>query len=453
MRVVVVGAGFAGLTCAIDLRRAGVDVVVIEAGRRAGGRARTVRDRFVAGQYVESGAEWVDTDHSRMRELLDRYGMALQGAGQEWTTIRRMLFRNGALLRAEQLADLEPGLDAAIERFDDLFERIAAGIADPARPDLHPQAATQDRRAIADVLRDSDLGELATLFALRRSQGEFASEPSEISALFVAQQRAQMNANGIHGVVRAHRVEGGLAQLVHHLVDEFARLGGPPVSLGEAVERVSWSDAAANVSTTTRSLAVDRVVLACSLVPLRSVTFEPALPAPLATAIGELGYGTVTKTALQYPQRTWPDGYATTTQRSQRVYESTVDQSGEPGVLMAYTGGDGGRTLAQVDEAARMAAVAADLQVMYGLDSPLGGFSRAWSNEPRFGGSYAAYGPGQVVAHWNVLRQPCGSIHLAGEHVATWTGYLEGAVESGQRVAAAIVAETSGSATPTRPTH
>lgn len=108
---------------------------------------------------------------------------------------------------------------------------------------------------------------------------------------------------------------------------------------------------------------------------------------------------------------------------------------------MAYSGGDGGRHLAVLDEVHRIDAVADDLRTMYGLEeSPIGAFSRAWSNEPRYGGSYATYGPGQVSAHWLVLRQPCGPIRLAGEHVAAWTGYLEGAVESGERAATEIIA-------------
>jgi monoamine oxidase len=122
------------------------------------------------------------------------------------------------------------------------------------------------------------------------------------------------------------------------------------------------------------------------------------------------------------------------------VYEPTIDQPGPTGIAMAYTGGDGGRRLAELDENRRVDSVAADLATMYPtIGAPLGGFSRAWSAEPRFGGSYAAYGPGTVTAHWQVLREPHGRLHLAGEHVATWTGYLEGAVESAATVADRIV--------------
>jgi monoamine oxidase len=179
-------------------------------------------------------------------------------------------------------------------------------------------------------------------------------------------------------------------------------------------------------------------------VPLRQVRFDPVLPPPLAAAIAQLSYGAITKTALQYPHRRWPAGYANTSLDSQRVYEPTADQPGEAGALMAYVGGDGGREQAAMPEAERMQRTAADIETMYHLgDGPLGGFSRAWSAEARYGGSYAVYGPGQVCAHWHVLRQPCGPLWLAGEHTATWTGYLEGAVESGERAAAQIVAGAS----------
>jgi monoamine oxidase len=78
---------------------------------------------------------------------------------------------------------------------------------------------------------------------------------------------------------------------------------------------------------------------------------------------------------------------------------------------------------------------------MFGLEGePIGGFSRAWSTQPRYGGSYAVYRPGQVTAFWDVLRRPHGRLHLAGEHVATCTGYVEGALESGEAVAARLLA-------------
>jgi monoamine oxidase len=436
VRVVVVGAGLSGLNAARHLRAGGAEVEIVEAGPRLGGRARTVRTPFAGGQHVETGAEWVDTDHHRILELLDRYGLSLEGAGQHWSVVRRLLHRDGRLLSPDEIRVLEPELDRQLDRYDALVRDIAAGIVDPQHPDLHPEAEEIDGLSLADLADRAGLGEIATLFARRNSQGEWAAELGDVSALFVAQQRAHLDRLGGAVGVTSHRVVGGLDQLVAGLAGEL----DCPVSLGESLVAVDWDDRQVRITTSERVLQADHVVLACSLVPLRRVRFTPELPEALRRAVDELGYGTVTKTALQYPTRSWPDGFVNTELPSQRVYEPTVDQPGEQGVLMAYTGGSGGRFLAGFDEAERMRLVAEDQRAMYGLpDAPLGGCSRAWSAEPRYGGSYAVYRPGQVTAHWQVLREPCGPLHLAGEHVATCTGYLEGALESGETVATRLL--------------
>jgi monoamine oxidase len=440
MRVLVVGAGMAGLTVAEQLLGAGVHVELVEGGPRAGGRARTVHDRFVGGQYAESGAEWIDTDHHRMLALMRRFGVETLGEGQAWTHIRRMLFHDGRLLDAETAMAMQPTLQDELDAYDEAFERIGAGIADPARPDLHPEAVFHDSRSMQTVADELGLSGLSALLALRNAQGEFAEEPAGVSSLFVGQQRAQMRECDVQGVSKAHRVRGGMAAIVGPLAAAVDAALPGTIAYDELLTAVSWGAGGVEARTTRRVIAADHIVLACSLVPLRAVAFDPPLPSTLARAIAELGYGTVTKTALQYPARTWPKGYASSTLASQRVYEPAIDQPGDEGILMAYTGGDGGRRLAEHDEAERMRIVAGDIDTMYQPPTaPLGGFSRAWSNEARFGGAYAAYRPGQVTAFWQALREPCGPVHLAGEHVATWTGYLEGAVESGERVATRLL--------------
>lgn len=427
--MLVVGGGFAGLTAARELVLARHDVTLIEAGSRLGGRARTVRSPFSEGHYVESGAEWIDTHHRRMRALLDRHGLSLQGEGQQWTTIRRWLHRDG---RLQNPADLGRDVFQQLEAFEAIVDEAACAVADPSNPQQSPFAADLDATSLADVADRAGLGELARLFHRRDSQGEFAAEPDEVSLLFVAQQRAVSAAHGAGDVVRSHRVADGIDTLVQRMAAAVA----DAISLDESLIAVHHDEDSVAVTTSRRRLRADHVVLACSLVPLRSVEFDPPLPDPVRQAIDQLGYGTVTKTAIQFAERQWLSGYATTEGVSQRVYEPTVDQPGTAGVLMSYAGGDGGRRLAEHSEAERLSLIEADIRAVHGLTArSLGGFSRAWSAEPRYGGSYAIYRPGQVTSFWEVLRRPIGRIWLAGEHVATWTGYLEGAVESGERVA------------------
>ncbi len=434
--VVIVGGGLAGLTAAELLIADGRRVVLLEAGHRVGGRVRTVRAPIAGGQHVESGAEWVDTVHERMLRLLSRFGAGLEGAGQTWTTLRRWLYVDGGLADPETLLRASPGLHDELDRYETLSEVGVAALADPAHPELHPDAAALDRRTLAEVMTDADLGPIARLFITRDLQGEFAAEPHEVSLLSVTQQRALYEQAGMgHGTVRAHRVTGGLDRLTAGLADAVA----PALRLGQPVVRIEHGDGVV-VHTPSQAFRATDVVVACSLVPLRSVTFDPPLPDALAAAVAGLGYGTVTKTGVQYSRRWWPPGYATTESLVQRMYEPTIDQPGLGGVLMAYTGGDNGRRLAEMSEEQRVAVVADHQREMYGgTESPEIGFSRAWSAEPRFGGSYSNYRPGEITAYWDVLRRPAGRIHLAGEHTAMWTGYMEGAVESGETAANRII--------------
>lgn len=446
MRVVVVGAGLAGLRTTRRLLDAGVDVVLLEAGLRPGGRVRTMRrtsggGSFVSGQYSESGAEWVDSVHHRLLGLMDRYGVGLLGEGERWTVIRRWLHWKGELLSPERIREADPGIEESLERFEDVVAAVAAGIADPARPDLHPDAALHDARSLADAADEAGLSDLARLFKQRDSQGEFAEEPSDVSLLFVAQQRAlqavEAEALGDPDGIIAQRCEGGFTRVVEGLVGEV----GDALHLGEILLAVEQTGDTVVITTNLRSLEADHVVLATSLVPLRTVEWRGGLPDDLRAAVFGLGYGAITKTSVQWPRRTWPSGYATTETRAQRVYEPTADQPGVEGVLMAYCGGRGGREWALLDEETRVAQAARLMTQMHGLtDAPLGGWSRAWSAQPRFGGSYAVYRPGEVTQYWEVLRRPWGRVHLAGEHVATCTGYMEGALESGDTVATRICA-------------
>ncbi len=432
MRIVVVGAGLAGLAATRQLSVDGHEVTLIEAGSRLGGRARTVRSPFIDGQYVESGAEWIDTHHHRMRGLLDRHGMHLQGEGQQWTTIRRWLHRDG---RLQSPADLGDSVFRQLEAFEAIVHDAAMAVDDPANPQRCAVATELDALSLADAARRVQLDELAALFHHRDSQGEFAAEPGEVSLLFVAQQRALGLASHADGAIRAHRIADGLDTLVRRMAADVAEA----ISLDESLVAVQHNSESVTVATSSRQIRADHVVLACSLVPLRSVRFDPPLPEALQRAIDELGYGAVTKTAIQFAARQWPAGYATTEGVTQRVYEPTVDQPGAAGVLMSYAGGDGGRSLADRSVTDRLTLIESEMRAIHDITAAsIGGFSRAWSAAPRYGGSYAVYRPGQVTAFWEILRRPHGRVWLAGEHVATHTGYLEGAVESGERVAAEI---------------
>ena len=440
MRVVVVGAGLAGLSAAESLARGGADVVLLEATDRVGGRVRTVT---LGDHVVETGAEWVDSTHWRMHELMTRYGVEREGEGMVWSTIRRWLFWDGIRYAGEHIADVDPGAIEELGRFDEMIDATGDAMPDPSRPSTHPEAGRLDALSLADAIDEAALGPVAQLFARRNSQGEFAAEPSDVSLLFVAQQRAQARAElarlGVE--FRAHRVVGGLSRIVDGLWRDVsrkidARTGAPIVWIDQTVESVRVGTADGSV------VEADHLVLAMPLGPLRTVEFRTPLPSDLHRAVNGLGWGHITKTAVRFAHREWLRGYGTTDSVSQRLYEPTIDQSGEPGVLMSYCGGDGGLDLASRAEDERIATITADMRRVHGITADaIGAVSQAWPNSEFAQGAYSVYRPGEVLGYWDVLRAPWGRVHLAGEHVATCTGYMEGAVESGRTVAARILAD------------
>ena len=446
MRCVVVGAGLAGLSAAESLVAGGADVTLIEAEQRFGGRTRTVHDSYVGGQYAESGAEWVDSIHWRMLDLMQRFDIEKLGTGMQWTTIRRWLYWGGVRHVGSDIEKLEPNVFAAIERYEEVCEAPARLMDDPSQPQLHPDAELLDLRSLADLIRESDLGPVGQLFARRNAQGEFASEPDKVSALFVAQQRAfenlEVRRQGIE--MLSHRVSGGVSQIAQALGAELSQHSRLTLKSGSVLTSVEQRSDGVIVQGVGADgpfeVIADQVVLACSLVPLRNVEFRSEIPAALREAMWGLGYGTITKTAVQFAQREWDTGYGSTDSLSQRLYDPSVDQDGDSGIVMAYCGGDGGRQLALKSETERIESITQDMRTVHQMASvSTGAFSRAWSIEPNYGGSYATYEPGQVTKYWDVLRQPWGRVHLAGEHVAACTGYMEGAVESGRDVADRIL--------------
>ena len=108
--------------------------------------------------------------------------------------------------------------------------------------------------------------------------------------------------------------------------------------------------------------------------------------------------------------------------------------------MIAYTVGANGALLSSLPPATRIATTVSDLDRVYpGSKNALAAsFTHAWTNDPYAGGTYSAYAPGQMNPFWLALRRPAGRIWLAGEHTDNLTGYMEGAIRSGKRVAAAI---------------
>ena len=430
-RVIVVGAGLAGLSAAFELGRAGFEVVVLEARDRIGGRAYTVSEPFAGGQYAEAGGEYVDAPHRAVRSYVRQFGVGLDdvrgGGGAAVAYVR------GRRLRWSRLSDWP-----AIRPFYSRLSRLGRNV-DPDDPAA--AGAELDEYSAGDLIDRVGIRGTDRLVLETMIRDDYGVEAAELSLLGMAAAENAYDGASDAGI-EAFRIRGGNARLT----EELARRSGAEIRLSAPVTAIAQDADGVEVEAGGDTLAGAWCVLTAPLPALRAIEFEPPLPEPVAGAIAEMQYARVVKTAVQYRSRFWRrfglSGDLFTDLPMGSAWEATDRQPGRRGVLVAYAAGRTHDRLVATGDAA--AAVERDLDRVYpgSAERALGAESFDWAADPLAGGCWMQAAPGQVVPYWRALRERVGRIVLAGEHTSTMPGYMEGALRSG--IAATEAIEAAG---------
>jgi monoamine oxidase len=441
MTVLVVGAGMAGLAAAREVEDRGGQAIVVEVRDRVGGRVWTIREPFAGRQHAEGGADLIEPDHDAVKAIARRFSLELvpilkNGFGYYGTD------RHGRLRRQNLFGGFE-AVDA------DLGARIRDYLLADQRWD-GPIARDLGSMSVAAWLGTLMQGRTAAearyvLSRFRGFRGLFLADPEELSLLALVDFFASDPFSGDGDNVR---VRGGNDQLATALA---ASLGGK-LLLGTAVRQITQD--ASGIAATIESrrgratLRADRAIVTLPTPPLRAVTFDPPLPDRQRAAIDRLRMGPATRLLLQFDSRFWarrkqPSLFGSD-QPTGAVWDGNEEQRGRGGILSLLSGGGG----------------SAELRAVVAADGPLGAVKRlgwlgrpgrllashliGWEDDPWAGGGYAFFDPAFDPALRDWLARPFGRVHFAGEHTSfRWQGYVNGAVESGQRAAAEALLDRS----------
>ncbi len=452
-RIAVVGGGLAGLTAAYRLKQAGYSSTVFEASDRVGGRCWTGRGVFNDGQIFEHGGELIDTGHTQIKQLAQELGLDLDNLSTAETNGTEMLgyFDGQPYTYTQATNDLKA-----------IWQQIHSDVSAASYPTLwnsYTQRGWElDHMSIIDWINayvpggmSSKLGQLLDV-AYNIEYGGECNIQSSLNMLYLLGYSGQGQLRIFGPSNEKYHVRGGNDQIATRMASALTG----QIQLGQELVAVKLN---AN-GTYTLSMkngrkitdqVFDKVVLALPFSILRnSVDFSKAGFETLKqTAIREQGMGTNSKLHVQFSQRYWDtlacngETYADT--GYQNSWHVTRGQAGTSGILVNYTGGNVGASFGTGTPSSRAQ------QFLSQIEPVLPGISQYWNGKASIDfwtgyqwtrGSYSYWKVGQYTQFSGMERQRQGNCHFAGEHTSIdFQGYLNGAVESGERVANEILAD------------
>jgi monoamine oxidase len=436
---VIVGAGLSGLRVADLLHKAGLPVVVLEARERPGGRVLTVRTPFDEGLHAEAGAIRIASAHRAVLRAVRRYRLSLvpfEPSGSAVTAIDR---RPAATLDDQRAwpLDLKPGERGLTPSalFEHYVGQLPAELSDPAAP-----ASALTRWQAFDRVTWPEW--LASRGASRDAVKlmTVGADSAQISALYVIRQYALLRTS-----TQRYKIAGGMDRLPAAMaasLGDIVRYNAPVVRVERRSSdfRVDYREGPA-----VRSTIAARVVFAVPAGTIRQIDIRPALSAGKQRAFDRLSYYPAVRFMLQTKRRFWQTtglSGSARTDRATETWDATFDLPASRGILAATTGGELERSIQGSTLQASLASgvdLVADAFPAIRSEFEKGAVY-SWSTDPRALGAFAMFRPGQLTELLPQLVASEDGIHFAGEHTSPWTGWMEGALESGERAAREVLA-------------
>jgi monoamine oxidase len=431
-RVIVAGAGLAGLSAAWALQKQGAEVTVVEARDRVGGRVWTIRDGFEHGQHAEAGADLIEPEQTAVLDLAAELGLE--------TT--RILRRGFGYYGPD--AEGRPRMQSQQETFERFSELLDPLVAEYKLNDERwdgPIAARLSRTSVAEWLESVAGGEEWLKQRFRALRGLFLADPEQLSLLMLVEFFAD---DSLPPSAMMRLTDGN-----DRLATELARRLRKAPKLKTILRRVRQDESGVTATLEARGRMVEKQAdfLICTLPPttLHDVAFEPDLPEIQRRAIATVAFGPATRVLLQFDRRFWRRAKQATAFGSPypfgAVWDGNEQQHGPSGIISLLAGGGASADLQKMLEHEGTSAVVPHLAWLGRPANLVAAHTITWEHDPWAKGGYAFFDTSFTPTDRDALARPAGRVLFAGEHTTIrWQGYLNGAVESGRRAVLEISA-------------
>tara|TARA_B110000014_G_scaffold111151_1_gene76208 strand:+ start:701 stop:2179 length:1479 start_codon:yes stop_codon:yes gene_type:complete len=437
-RIIVIGAGLAGLSCAYELDQAGFNVILIEARSRPGGRVNTYREPFSDNLYSEMGAEYVDSSDTYIHEYCKKFDLKVLPAKQyDGVYVKGQTSTIEGLRSGRDLLPFKGALEGKlfgqevqyIQKWIDLVKQ--KGISSP-------EVQALDKISVEDILKEGGAPkDIIDLYTYANAT-EQTAVPSKMSALYMVlsnTRTSNFSENTVEG-----RIFGGNDQLPK----TFAKKLGTKIMYNRPLQRLDYDSngITATVKENERLVQIPakKCVLAIPASILKNIDINPGFSIEKINCINNQQYGHAMKIAMQYRQRFWDDKNSIgqrvfTDTPLRRVYHFSIDQPGPRGILLSFTSGEDAIKLGRLDKNERLNIAQNTCRDIW-PEAPNfweKGVVKYWNEDPWVKASYSFAGIGQKGFR-EILAKPEGPVFFAGEHTAIQRASMNGAIESGMRV-------------------
>ena len=443
--VAIIGAGFSGLSAAVAIKAAGHKFCIFEARDRAGGR---VKAGTIAGESIDLGGMWIGTTQRRLKALADAQARTTYPTWLEGESVIELLGRRVRCPRE----DFEPALPL-LTKLEYLWieRRIARMVA--AIPVEDPAAAAQaeewDRQSLGEWIRHHVRTRGLRLLLLLVTRSVFCAEPDDLSLLhFLFYLRsagglAPLIATEVGGAQHL-AVAGGMHQIATGLAGDLAndiKYQTPVLAIARSAEGVS-------IVTAEGRCDARRVIVAMAPPLVARIRFDPPLPHARDALNQRMPMGSVIKVWIAYPTPFWRraglNGFVSSDIAGFSPCFDVTPPGDGPGLIVGFFDAIEATHWSARPAEARKREVLGLLARTLGSSAldPLDYVENDWTTDAWSHGCYGAYAPPGVWTRFGAaLRAPIGCIHWAGTETATeLSGYIEGAIQAGERAAAEVVA-------------